>query len=260
MLARPPRSALHASAILLLAILAAGPHLARPAAAEERTHVVEWMQPEGPVADGFLVELGTQPGVYTTSMDLGPVDPEADGVRRTNLSLDAFTTYHLRLIAYNAAGDSLPSEEDTAPALICYPAFCDDSNECTADACDAAGCTNAPLADGSACSDGMCRAGRCEPIQCLLDSACDDGNVCNGAEFCAADGLCGAGLQLSCGEPTACSAPTCDPLLGCVDVPRPDGTSCDDGDKQTRSDRCQAGVCVGTAKTKGNGFGRGKRR
>lgn len=257
---RPARSGFHASAVVLLGLLAVGLLLARPAAAEERIHVVEWLQPEGPAADGFLVELGTQPAAYTTTVDLGPVAPQTDGVWRANLVLDAFTTYHLRLIAYNAGGDSPPSEEGTAPALICYPAFCDDGNECTADACDADGCTNVPLADGSGCFDGMCVAGRCEPIQCLLDSGCDDNNLCNGVEFCAADGMCGAGLPLSCGEPTACAAPSCDPRVGCVDVPLPDGTTCDDGDKWTKDDRCQAGACVGSEKTKGKALGHGKRR
>ena len=255
---RTARSGFQVSAAMLLGLLAAGLLLARPTAAEDRTHVVEWIQHDGPVADGFLVELGTQSGAYTTTVDLGPVAPEADGVRRANLVLDAFTTYYLRLVAYNAAGDSPPSEEGTAPALICYPAFCDDRNECTADVCDADGCANVPLADGSGCFDGMCVAGRCEPIQCLVDSGCDDGNLCNGVELCAADGLCSAGLPVACGEPTACTAPTCDPQLGCMDVPLPDGATCDDGDKRTKGDRCQAGVCVGTRKA--GGKGRGKRR
>lgn len=257
---RPAPSRSRGALCVCLVLIAAVATISGPAAAQDRTHVVEWLQPEGPAAGGFLVELGTQPGTYTTAVDLGPVAPEADGVRRANLVLDAFTTYYLRLIAYNTAGGSPPSEEGMAPAMMCYPALCDDGNECTADVCDIDGCANPPLADGSSCSDGMCVAGSCEILECLADSECDDGNLCNGVEFCAADGLCGAGPPLSCGEPSACAAPACDPLLGCVDVPLPDGTSCDDGNKRTKADRCQSGVCVGILKSGGKQGGRGKRR
>jgi hypothetical protein len=34
-------------------------------------------------------------------------------------------------------------------------------------------------------------------------------------------------------------------LSGCTHIPLADGTSCDDGDRRTPRDRCQAGSCVG---------------
>jgi hypothetical protein len=62
---------------------------------------------------------GHTTGVYTEALDLGPVQPDPDGIRRANLRLDAFTTYHLTLVAYNLAGESPPSEEAAVPAIAC---------------------------------------------------------------------------------------------------------------------------------------------
>jgi hypothetical protein len=197
-----------------------------------------------PASDGFVVHLGTQPGVYTETLELGPIQPDTDGIRRANLVLDAFTTYYLILVAYNAAGDSPPSEEAAVPAMACDAALCDDANPCTADTCDATGCTNQGLADGAACPDGMCVAGLCEPMTCRVDRHCDDGNVCNGLEGCARDGLCMAGAALACGLPTACSAPACDPVRGCTSVSAPDGMHCRDRDRRIKNGLCDAGVCV----------------
>lgn len=203
---------------------------------------------EVPAPEGFVVYLGTQPGVYTEMLDLGFIQPDTDGVWRANLVLDAFTTYHLTLVAFNAAGDSPPSEEQAVPAMACDAALCDDANPCTADACNAAGCTNVGLADGAACPDGMCVAGLCEPIACRIDDHCDDGNVCNGFEGCARDGLCKAGAPLYCGAPTECSAPACDPVRGCTSVSAPDGTRCHISAKRSKRGRCQAGDCVPRAR------------
>jgi len=60
------------------------------------------------------------------------------------------------------------------------------------------------------------------------------------------DDLC---LGVDCSSlDDACNVGTCDPLDGSCGVsPRPDGTSCDDGDACTTMDACSAGACVGDA-------------
>jgi hypothetical protein len=223
----------------------------------DRTYVLKWTLPEGPPADGFVVHLGTEPGHHTETLELGFVAPGSDGIWRSNLSLDAYTTYHLVLVAYNAEGNSPPSEEGMVPAMACDASLCDDDNACTADACDATGCTNTILSDGAGCPDGMCLAGACEAVGCSADTECNDGNSCNGAERCGPGGLCLAGEPLACDEVTACTAPACDPLWGCTTVNVPDRTRCDDGNRTTRSDSCLDGVCVGTER---RGHGRGHNR
>jgi hypothetical protein len=89
----------------------------------------------------------------------------------------------------------------------------------------------------------------CEGIVlfCSGHAECDDGNVCNGAEFCEGGSACLAGEPLDCGAPTQCAEPACDPELGCLSVPSPDGAACDDGLADTVDDVCVSGICRGSA-------------
>jgi hypothetical protein len=89
---------------------------------------------------------------------------------------------------------------------------------------------------------------------------CDDGDACNGIETCSPTGLCVSGAPLSCGEPTQCQVPACDPVVGCVLFNVADGKPCSDGDRLTRGDRCQSGVCVGRSKKRADGLSRKKVR
>jgi hypothetical protein len=52
---------------------------------------------------------------------------------------------------------------------------------------------------------------------------------------------------LSCEDSNTCTADACTES-GCTHIALADGTSCDDGKRSTRSDRCTAGVCAGTEK------------
>lgn len=96
---------------------------------------------------------------------------------------------------------------------------CDDSNECTADACDAvAGCQNDPLEGVSctspdACHTASCESGVCSPVAI----SCDDGNPC--------------------------TDDSCDGALGCQHTNN--GAACDDDDACTQTDTCVEGACVG---------------
>jgi len=149
---------------------------------------------------------------------------------------------------------------------------CDDQNACTNDGCDRQlGCFNAPRAgacdDNTACtSSSSCQDGACKGTAqvdcnddnpCTTDSCdpllgcrhididngtgCDDGDACTTGETCQS-GTCLASQLTQCDDHNACTSSTCVPGTGCVHVPQ--SGSCEDGDKCTGPDSCNAGVCV----------------
>src|SRR6185369_13400818 len=73
--------------------------------------------------------------------------------------------------------------------------------------------------------------------------SCDDGDACT-VDTCGENGCEHAAI--SCAGGDACHmAGTCNPATGaCENAPKPDGTSCDDGNACTTTDACQAGVCT----------------
>jgi hypothetical protein len=154
------------------------------------------------------------------------------------------------------------------------PNPCNDSNVCTADACDPAtgACLHAP-ADGP-CNDGnactvadTCVAGACRPgpppncddgNTCTTDGcdtfsgcyhivragACDDGNPCTTGDACV-NGVCRPNAPVSCIDGNTCTIDHCDRSTGaCVHTPA--GVDCDDHDACT-IDRCDTanGTCLG---------------
>lgn len=222
------------------------------ARALDRDAVLEFLPPSGSQVDGYRVYVMDDATRVVDDLDIGFVPPDADGVARSILVLDAASSYRLNMTAYNAAGESVPSNQILIPAEACEPSLCDDANPCTSDSCDAAGCISLSLPDGSVCDDGYvdtvddrCVAGVCEGVvlACRDDLDCDDGDVCNGAESCEQGRSCLGGVALDCGAPTQCAEPACDPQQGCLSVARPDGTPCDDGRADTLGDRCLSGVC-----------------
>lgn len=154
------------------------------------------------------------------------------------------------------------------------PPDCDDANVCTADGCDpATGCVHDPVADGLSCSDGdvcngreTCSAGMCRPgspLDCDDDNPCT-GDACDPVAGCShetlADGTaCGGGpcgpascragrCQLDdpafCEDEDPCTDNSCDPELGCLYNPTPDGTPCPDGNPCNGEELCSAGLCL----------------
>lgn len=104
----------------------------------------------------------------------------------------------------------------------CVPAGCDDADPCTDDHCDprAAACMHVPNT-----------------------APCDDGNMCTGADRCT-DGMCVGAVLIGCTDGDPCTADRCEPSVGCVYDPAPEGTPCSDGDACTGGDRCEAGACT----------------
>jgi hypothetical protein len=242
---------------LPLALLAA---LASPipgvARAQNRDVVLPFLPPADPDVTGYRVYISDLATQLEHVFDIGLVQPDADGVARTILTLDAADSYVVGMTAYNARAESELSNQIEIRGEACDAALCDDANPCTADSCGPAGCSSAPLPEGSACDDGYvdtlddrCFAGRCVGVSlaCREDLDCDDGNACNGSESCEAGIQCLVGTPPDCGVATQCADPVCFPDSGCQWVARADGTACDDGLAATSGDACLAGVCQGSA-------------
>jgi hypothetical protein len=105
------------------------------------------------------------------------------------------------------------------------PISCDDKNPCTADLCSASTgfkCVHKPLANGVSCSDG---------------------NACNGEEVCKGV-VCKPGKPPVCQDGNSCTDNTCDPKMGCVFVPKPDGTQCPVSGNCGAGGACKAGQCT----------------
>ena len=177
------------------------------------------------------------------------------------------------------------TQTDTCVAGVCVggnPKSCTASDQChTAGTCNPATgtCSNPAKADGTACNDGnactqtdTCVAGACvggNPKSCAASdqchavgtcnpangtcsnpaaadgTACNDGNACTQTDTCVA-GACVGGSPKSCSASDQChAAGTCDPTTGTCSNPAVDGTSCNDGNACTQTDKCVAGVCVG---------------
>ena len=245
------------SSRFLIAALLSGA-LAISAAAQDRDFLVRFLPPPSPGIESYSVYVTDLDTALEESLDVGFVVPDADGVARTAIWLDAARSYRLEMTASNSVGESSRSNaiHVLAEAPVCEPAFCDDGNPCTADACDAAGCFSALLPDGSTCDDGYndtvddeCVQGICEGLllSCRGALDCDDGDVCNGLEICDGGTVCLEGIPLDCGDPTACTTPRCDAAEGCLTEFHPDGLPCDDGLADTHDDTCWRGVCRGVA-------------
>jgi len=143
-------------------------------------------------------------------------------------------------------------------------------------------CSNPNKTDGTTCNDGNActRTDRCNsnavcvgsnPVVCTaLDqchvagvcapatgvcsnpnkpdgTTCNDSNACTLADTCQA-GTCAGRNPVVCTALDQChDAGACNPATGvCANPNKTNGTTCDDGDKCTKSDVCTAGVCAGT--------------
>jgi len=129
---------------------------------------------------------------------------------------------------------------------------CGDGDGCTQDdTCQAGVCTGG---DPVTCTalDQCHDAGACDPATGLCSNpqkpdgtGCDDGTACTRTDTCQA-GACAGADPVVCTAPDQCHEAICDPATGlCSNPPRPDGTTCDDGNACTQTDSCQAGVCTG---------------
>jgi cysteine-rich repeat protein len=157
-----------------------------------------------------------------------------------------------------------PADARSAAGTACSS----DGNPCTVDRCDgtSAACQHPAGNGGAVCraAAGVCDlaesctgtsaicppdvkgSGICRPSagDCDVAESCDGvGNDCPADHLLSAGTLCRAPVG-ACDRPEACTGTdaACPP-----DLLQPDGTPCDDGDRCTIGDVCQANVCVGTS-------------
>jgi uncharacterized repeat protein (TIGR01451 family) len=71
----------------------------------------------------------------------------------------------------------------------------------------------------------------------------DNDGIGDECDDCSAD-CCLDGGDADCDDSEDCTDDSCDPLLGCVNTPRLNGTTCDDLDACTSGDTCQDGKCI----------------
>jgi DNA-binding beta-propeller fold protein YncE len=110
---------------------------------------------------------------------------------------------------------------------------------------------------GNACSGGLnCSKGTCECVVGGLCNGCCDGNACLPVGTPQSLSKCGAGGTTckNCADTSECTDDSCLGSGACQNSPRPDNTSCNDGLDCTHTDRCQTGVCKGTAYTCSDGL------
>ncbi|MFX1517170.1 MAG: Kazal-type serine protease inhibitor domain-containing protein, partial [Promethearchaeota archaeon] len=130
--------------------------------------------------------------------------------------------------------------------------LCDNGLYCDGvETCDVLfGCQAGTFVDCSAyedqCNEGVCDevSDQCKAVPKPDGLLCDDGQFCTTNDVCMA-GVCGFGQLRDCSaHEDQCNEGICDEVSDqCKAVPKPDGTSCDDGQFCTTNDICMAGVC-----------------
>ncbi len=165
------------------------------------------------------------------------------------------------------------------------PASCDDGNPCTLDYCLPAmcpgipgappACGHKPTTDPKACTDacgqvGTCVNGLCEtPLPCnpCPPEKCDDWDPCtddlcdlvtgscthvakdcDDKDPCTRDSCVGGQCEhepVSCDDGNPCTEDWCDSASGECLHEGVTGPACDDGERCTQTDQCEAGVCKG---------------
>jgi cysteine-rich repeat protein len=153
----------------------------------------------------------------------------------------------------HAAGVCDPATGVCSDPAVADGTACDDGNACTqTDTCEAGACMGANPVVCTAL-DQCHVAGVCDPATGVCSdpavadgTACDDASLCTQNETCVA-GVCTGATSVVCTALDQCHvAGVCDPATGvCSDPVVADGTACEDGDLCTRSETCQAGVCMG---------------
>jgi len=103
-------------------------------------------------------------------------------------------------------------------------------------------CSNPEKIDGTKCNDGeeltfndKCFSGTCSGniINCTIDSECQDDDLCNGSEFCHADGKCRPSTEpLDCDDNIRLTIDSCNSTTGCINTPVEciDETDCNEGE------------------------------
>jgi hypothetical protein len=155
------------TSLLLMASLT--PAFQGDARALERDAVLEFLPPSGSLVDGYRVYVMDDATQVVDDLDIGFVPPDADGVARSVLVLDTASSYRVNMTAYNAVGESAPSNQILIPAEACEPSLCDDANPCTSDT--TATWTRWTISAWPVCAKASCSPARATSIATTETSA-----------------------------------------------------------------------------------------
>ena len=118
-------------------------------------------------------------------------------------------------------------------------------------------CGNGVVEPGEQCDDGNTQDGDCCSSTCQFEtigSSCNDRNLCTSVDICDGAGSCMGLVPVTCTALDQCHvAGVCDPVNGCSNPPKTNGTGCDDGNECTIKDQCINGTCTGNSQTCGDG-------
>ncbi|MCO4760663.1 MAG: hypothetical protein KC502_04120 [Myxococcales bacterium] len=142
---------------------------------------------------------------------------------------------------------------------------CSDGSKCTAGTycktgkCIASGTKKCP--DATTCAIGACdpTTGNCTTKPAPSSKSCSDGTKCTSGDKCDGTGGCQGSVAITCTPPGPCYTAYCSASEDkCAYKPVTAGAGCDDGNKCTNKDQCDAtGICMGSFKP-GAGCGCGK--
>lgn len=99
-----------------VASLALGLALAAAGAADARSVTLRWRFAAPERAAGFRVHVGSAPGVYTRTIDVGKPAPDADGVYRATIEVADHEPTFLAVSAYGERGEESTRSNETLRA------------------------------------------------------------------------------------------------------------------------------------------------
>ncbi len=111
--------------------------------------------------------------------------------------------------------ESCNATKGCVAAVLSNGATCTDGNACTVgDSCVQGNCLGkAGCDDANPCTDDVCTAGACKSVANSVQ--CDDGSACTDGDGCVAGQCTGTVKPCAAGD---CGGGTCDPLIGCANV------------------------------------------
>lgn len=86
-------------------------------------------------------------------------------------------------------------------------------------------------------------SGTCGSTVAANGSLCSDGNACTAGDTCVG-AVCTGGSVQPCDDGNPCTSDGCHPVIGCVLLPVPTGTACNDGNDCSQDDTCLGGTCA----------------
>ncbi len=183
--------------------------------------------------------------------EISVVDADTQAVDAEILSVDG-----------QADADANQNCSVVCPEKACQTATCD---KATGECAYKAVADSSPCDDKNACTSEACAAGVCKVssmvCECQVDADCkgkEDGNFCNGTLYCDTSGtkpkcVINPATLVTCPsvDDTPCVKNACDKKTGsCGMVVTPGAlVACDDNNKCTSGDTCDAGVCVAGTNT-----------